>query len=52
MKYHNLSIFILGKGRISFSSTKKKINLRSTTESELVGVYDKISKVIWIKKFI
>ena len=52
MKSHTGAVFTLGKGSISSSSTKKKVNSRSTTESELIGVDDKISKVIWTKKFI
>ena len=52
MKSHTGSIFALGKGAISSSSTKQKINARSTTESELIGVDDKIAKIIWSKKFI
>ena len=52
MKSHTGSIFTLGKGSISSSSTKQKVNSRSTTESELNGVEDKISKVIWTKKII
>ena len=46
------SVFTLGKGCISRSSTKQKINSRSTTESELTAVDDKIAKVIWSKRFI
>lgn len=42
----------LGKGCISGSSTKQKVNSRSTTEAELVCVDDKIAKVVWTKKFI
>ena len=52
MKSHTGSVFTLGKGAIASSSTKQKINARSTTESELIGVDDKISKIIWSRKFI
>ena len=52
MKSHTGSTFTLGKGSISSSSTKQKINSRSSTEGELIGIDDKISKVIWTKKFI
>ena len=45
MKSHTGSIFTLGKGCISGSSTKQKVNARSSTESELIGIDDKISKV-------
>ena len=52
IKSHAQSIFTLGKGYISGSSTNQKINLRSTTESELIAMDDKIAKVIWSKRFI
>mmetsp|Transcript_34996 Transcript_34996/g.52860 ORF Transcript_34996/g.52860 Transcript_34996/m.52860 type:complete len:213 (+) Transcript_34996:3-641(+) len=52
MKSHTGSAFTLGKGAICSDSTKQKINTQSSTESELVGVDDKIAKVIWTKKFI
>ena len=52
MKSHTGSIFTLGKGPISSDSTKQKTNSRSSTEAELNGVNEKVSKVIWAKKFI
>ena len=33
-------------------STKQKVNTRSSTESELVGVDDFTSKILWTKKFL
>jgi hypothetical protein len=33
-------------------STKQKVNSRSSTEAELIGVDDRISKIIWTKRFI
>ena len=52
MKSHPGSTFTLGKGSISSSSTTEKINSRSSTEGELIGIDDKISKVIWTKNLI
>ena len=52
MKSHTGSVLALGKGCISGSRTKQKVNARSSTESELIGIGDKISKVAWTKKFI
>ena len=52
VKSHTGSVFTLGKGGISCSSTKQKLNSRSTTKAELIGVDEKISKIIWTKKFI
>jgi hypothetical protein len=39
------------KGAIIGSSMKQKVNSRSSTESELIGVNDKISRVLWTKRF-
>jgi hypothetical protein len=52
MKSHTGAIFTMGKGAILSSSTKQKVVTRSSTESELVGVDDKISKVLWMKRFL
>jgi hypothetical protein len=40
------------KGAIIGSSTKQKVKSRSSTESELTGVDDKISRVLWTKRFL
>ena len=42
----------LGKGSIICSSTKQKINFRSSTEAELVAMDDIIAKVLWTKQFL
>ena len=42
----------MGIGEIISSSTMQKINLRSSTESDLIGVDDKLSKVLWMKYFL
>jgi len=52
MKSHTGAVFTLGKGAIISDSTKQKSNARSSTEAELNGVDDKISKNLWSKKFI
>ena len=52
MKSHTGATFTLGKGVICSDSTKQKVNTRSSTEAELIAVDDKISKVIWTKKFL
>ena len=52
MKSHTGSIFTMGKGAITGGSTKQKVNSRSTTESELVAVDDRLSKVLWTKRFL
>ena len=40
------------KGVISSNFKKQKNNTRSSTEAELHGINDKISKVLWTKRFI
>jgi hypothetical protein len=43
----------LGSGVIcSISKKQKIINTRSSTEAELVGIDDVVSKVLWTKLFI
>jgi hypothetical protein len=52
MKSHTGAMFTMGKGDIIGSSTKQKGNSRSSTKSELIGVDDKISRVLWTKRFL
>ena len=49
---HSGSIFTLGKGAICNDSSKQKVNTRSSTESELISIDDKIAKIMWMKRFI
>ncbi len=42
----------LGKGAIMCSSTKQKLNTRSSTEAELVGVDYLIGHVLWTNHFL
>jgi hypothetical protein len=46
MKSHTGAVFTMGKGDIISSSTKQKVNSRSSTEFELIGVDDKIAKIL------
>jgi hypothetical protein len=52
MKSHTGVVFTMGKGAIISSSRKQKVNSRSSTESELIGVDDKITKILWTKRFL
>jgi hypothetical protein len=52
MKSHTGAVFTMGKGVIISSSTKQKVNSRSSTKSELIGVDDKIVKILWTKRFL
>ena len=42
----------MGKGSINNISTKQKLNTKSSTEAELMGVDDISMYVIWTKHFI
>jgi hypothetical protein len=52
MKSHTGATMTLGLGTISSISTKQKVNSCSSTEAELIGVDDVISKVLWTTLFI
>jgi hypothetical protein len=51
-KSHTGAVMTLGSGVIMSSSTKQKVNTRSSTEAEFVGVDDSVSKILWAKLFI
>ena len=46
MRSHTGSIMSMGKGAIYASSTRQKINTRSSTEGELVGVNDTLPQIV------
>jgi hypothetical protein len=52
MKSHTGITMSLGKGSIYSSSTTQKINTRSSTEAELVGVNDGMSQIMWTRYFL
>jgi hypothetical protein len=52
MRSHTGATLTLGSGVISSISTKQKVNSRSSTEAELIGVDDVVSKILWTKLFI
>jgi len=51
MKSHTGLTMTLGKGSVQSVSRKQRLNTRSSTEAELVGVDDGITSVIWTKNF-
>ena len=51
-KGHTGAIMTLGKGAIASSSRKQKINTRSSTETELVAVDDKLGDILWMRYFL
>jgi hypothetical protein len=52
MKGHTGGIFSMGKGAIYGTSTRQKINTRSSTESETVAIYDVLPQVLWTRHFL
>lgn len=52
LKSHTGAIFTLGKGALISDSTKQKANSRSSTEAELNGLDDEISKIQWVRRFV
>ena len=52
MRSHTGAFMTMGRGAFISSSNKQKINTRSSTEAELIGVDDVISTIIWTKLFL
>ena len=51
MKSHTGGVLTLGKGAVYSRSTKQKINTKSSTEGEIVGVDDILPQVLWTNHF-
>jgi hypothetical protein len=52
MKGHTGGVMSLGGGAVYATSTRQKLVTRSSTESELVGVYDVMPQVLWTRYFL
>jgi hypothetical protein len=52
MKSHTGAVMTMGTGAAKSQSNKQKLNTKSSTESECVGVDDVISQVIWTRYFL
>ena len=52
MKSDTGGFMSLGKGTVYATSTKQKLNTKSSTEAELVGVDDCMSQIIWTGYFL
>jgi hypothetical protein len=52
MKSHTGGVLSLGKGAVYATSTRQKINTKSSTEAELVGVNDVLPQALWTKYFL
>ena len=51
MRSHTGAVLSLGQGALMSMSSKQKINTKSSTETELVGVQDAMNFVVWIQLF-
>ena len=52
MKSHTGGTFSLGKGSVYSTSTRQKINTKSSTEAELVGVAEVLPQILWTRYFL
>ena len=50
-KSHTGAVMTMGKGGMQVVSKKQKLNTRSSTEAELVGVDDVMTMILWTKLF-
>jgi hypothetical protein len=51
MKSHTGGMISYGRGGLACKSTKQKVNMKSSTHAELVGVSEYLATTIWITKF-
>ena len=52
LKGHTGTTMLLGSGLIFSGPWKSKLVTHSSTESEVVGVYDILRHILWTKKFL
>jgi len=52
MRSHTGGIMSMGKGAICASSKRQRINTKSSTEAELVGVNDVLPQILWTRYFL
>ena len=49
---HTGATMFLGAGAVMSASTKQKVNTKSSTEAELIGLDDYIAQIMWTKNFL
>lgn len=52
MRSHTGGVIMMGKGTLYAKSSKQKINVKSSTEAELVGASDFLPQTIWTNNFV
>jgi hypothetical protein len=51
-KSHTGSVLRLGEATVYVKSARQKLNTKSSTEAEIVGVSDSLSQALWTRKFL
>jgi hypothetical protein len=51
-KWHTGSLLTFGCGTTTSSSTKHNISSKSSCESEIIGLYEKVGDVLWTRQFL
>ena len=52
MKSHTGGTMTLGRGSVYSTSVRQKLNTKSSTEAELVGVADVMPQILWTRYFL
>jgi len=52
MRSHTGVVMTLGRGTTYSASTKQKLNMKSSTEAELVAIDDAMAQVLWTRHFL
>jgi hypothetical protein len=52
MKSHTGATMSMGKGSVYLASKAQRLNMKSSTEAELVGVDDVMAQVLWTRYFL
>ena len=52
MKSHMVIFMTIGKGGAYTSSRKQKLNMKSSTEAELVAIDNAMGQVLWTRHFL
>ena len=52
MRSHTGSVITVGAGAVFVKSAKQKLNAKSSTEAELIGLSDALGQVIWTRHFL
>jgi hypothetical protein len=51
-KGHTGAILTFGRGAITSSSSRQKNPSKSSTESKIIGLYNKVADILWTRQFL